>query len=276
MPEIGIAVTQSFDSKSIIDYFRLKKDFSSKKLELFRNESIELVIGREGSAGGAAAAAFLINRFDNIEKINFIHVGECKAKNPGLKPGTLVLCNKITDYETDKSYYPDILFKHALSEISLITIPAIKKGRQIVFPGFDCIDAEASGFMDASLTFLPPHMVFCMKIIAGLDGGKKHRAWTDKNLTAFKDFTDLIRLNMKRGESILTGEDHLLLNSLSASLRFTEAMKSRLYKAAGDYKTAGGNLEKTITGYFQFKINHKNESRKIFEKIIKELSYGSF
>ena len=97
-------------------------------------------------------------------------------------PGSLYLCHKLTDAQTGHSAYPDMLYRSAFAEASLITYPAVQAEASCLqakqppsssdlaqgafLPAPVLADMEGYGGYQAASVFLPSHRIFTWKVLS--------------------------------------------------------------------------------------------------------------
>ncbi len=153
------------EAKPLIAHLRLKKDFSVKEHELFLGEETELIVSGIGKIKAAIATTALLARHKGRTDLCLINIGICGSVQH-CENGAIYLVNKITDNATGKSFFPDILLKHALPEASLSTYdtPVSKEsGHEL---SSDLVDMEAAGILIAAQMYLYPHQILCLKIVS--------------------------------------------------------------------------------------------------------------
>ena len=113
---IHIIVATNFEAKPLIENFDLKKIFPSKPFDIFIKDNISLTvtgIGKINTALGIAHTFFMFEKqYNNI----WINIG--LAGHEREKIGTLILVDKIYDYETQKSMYPFFVKNYKIKRLN--------------------------------------------------------------------------------------------------------------------------------------------------------------
>ncbi|HZK28340.1 MAG TPA: hypothetical protein VFD00_12470 [Thermoclostridium sp.] len=119
------------EAEPIIRYFDLKRQNNINGFQLFSNNSIHLLITGVGGINAAIGVTSLCSSSINTPTFNdiVVNLGICGAENLTLKKGTILLGNKIIDLSTNKSYYPDMIFRHKFIESTILTSPVPVIGR---------------------------------------------------------------------------------------------------------------------------------------------------
>ncbi|HHV59972.1 MAG TPA: hypothetical protein GXX49_06745 [Clostridiaceae bacterium] len=110
---IYIVIALMAEAKPVVKYFSLKKDEDSHKFLVYSSDEITLVISGTGMLSSAVATSFLAGRYvADAESSPIINLGICGARKDYYPTGTLISCNKITDNQTGRSFYPDLMLSH--------------------------------------------------------------------------------------------------------------------------------------------------------------------
>jgi nucleoside phosphorylase len=158
---ILIVVALKVEAKSIIDFYDLKR-VDDNSFEIYQNSKQALIISGVGKFNATVATTYIISKFSNIKKI--INFGICGArKYDNINIGDIFLVHKISDYETKRDFFPNILLKHNLIETDLTTF-----NNPVNNEDFDTklADMEAFGFFFASLRFLSIEKIIVIKIVS--------------------------------------------------------------------------------------------------------------
>lgn len=148
------------ESKSIIDYYRLKQitEVNSFKLFVDKEKSISLTISGIGKLAASVAVTFTNSYF---KKKNCIWINIGIAGHISEEIGKFFLIHKIVDSSSKKNWYPSIVFKHNFKtkECKTLCEPSFKYNEQIY-------DMELSGFYFAATKFSHSELVHSIKIIS--------------------------------------------------------------------------------------------------------------
>ncbi len=269
---IYIAVALGVEAKPIIKYFNLKRDNSIKKLQVFKNDRIVLIITGVGSLKSAIATTYILSQMKISEKDIFLNIGICGAKRDRYKVGDTVLCNKITNSELKRSYYPDMLFKHPFKEGGLesFNFPVYSQERVKE----DLVDMEGAGIFEASTYFFQSYQVNFLKIVSDyLDGIVEEKEVENllNNALPQVDSWLIERERFQVEEDItfsLTEEKRVV--ELMEKARFTTTMENELRNLLIYYKLCGKDIENILVKYKDIEIKDKRDSKKILDEI-KEL-----
>lgn len=235
------------EAKPLIGLFGLKKDRSSTKLPVYRDELTALTVSGPGKLKSAIATTYLLAQEKNPKDCVAFNIGLCGGVDPAGRLGDLFFVNKITDRSSGRSYYPDILLRHGLPEAALTTFdePVVRINFDNV-PG-DLVDMEASGFFESAATFLSPHRIACLKLVSDflraerLEPSQASELVT-RNLEAIERIVSSYDALASTGNDRLE-RDYALLMKLRDQLRLTESQYHQLINLAKGYKLRNDSLE---------------------------------
>lgn len=158
------------EAHAFIARFQLKKDISHTRFQVFQNKEagICLIISGTGSIPAAVAVSSIFTECGARQGDFLLNTGVCA----GIRiqpPHGIFLCNKITEQITGKTFYPDILYRHAFPEAQVITgIKPYEKAKQTerkeTAPYL--YDMEAAAIYQAGAYYLGPHQMSFLKIVS--------------------------------------------------------------------------------------------------------------
>lgn len=267
------------EARPIITHFKLKKDAGSTKFDVYSNEEMSLVVSGTGILKCAVATTFLLTYISAKRVSGIFNIGICGAVSPDIEIGTPVLFHKIVNTETGKTYYPDMLTPHCLTEGTLqsSSAPVVSDNPEPIESGF--VDMEAAGFMEAAGTFLPPHSIYCLKLVSDhldrlrLDPGFVGEL-IQKNLGIIENIMKTaLALNTKKNE-ILDSTDNRLLEDIGKRLMLSVSMQHLLKDWAIQYKIRTGSSLDCLHAYTETQVKSKREGKVFFEDIRQRLVNG--
>lgn len=148
------------EAAPLIAHFKLKKDISIWPFAVYCNHDICLTVSGLGKNAMAAAIAYSQARLAVIEPPVMINVGIAGHKDYDL--GSVWLIDKITDADTQKRYYPPLVFTPPCSTAGIKTVST----PQPDYLHSDLCDMEASAFYETAIRFTTGELVQCLKIIS--------------------------------------------------------------------------------------------------------------
>lgn len=268
---IYIAVALGIEARPLIKKFKLKKDSTINRVQVFKNEKITLIVTGVGILKSAIALTYILSKVKIDSDDIFINIGVCGAKNEEFKVGDIVLCNKIINSESKRAYYPDMIFNHRFKEGSLESFNRVINSESGVTG--DLVDMEGAGLIEASSYFFETYQVNIIKIVSDyLDGdidSESVESLIEKALVEIEIWLE------RRGEFHLekelefSDEEKRELDSFIVKGRFSVTMINELESLLLYYKLKGKNLIKLIKNYDKIEIKDKKVTKKILEDIKK-------
>lgn len=292
-----IAAALHCEAKPFIEYFDLKKDLSYSSFQVFRKEDIVLYITGTGPIEATIVTACFLTKEHPATDDFFLNVGICGSRRKDLSLGTVILCNKLIEQETGRTYFPDILYVHPFREGSLITsfqkqilfdkstetsLPPSFLKTPVLRDDFAFADMEATALYQAGVYFFKPHQMLFMKIVS--DYLEEDSAISYKNL----DVSALIGCNIK----IITEWIENLLNNrpknandfgkeeieyisyLSENLKLSSTMEHELRQYLRYYKLVNGEFlsyAKHLAQELPLPAKSKTEGKKYLDYFKKNL-----
>ena len=118
---IILAMAIYCEAKPLIEKYRLKKDESYMPFTVFANEEKEilLIITGTGNAAAASSVAGVCAKLDLKADKNFlVNIGTCASASAS---DEIYICSKITDESSERTFYPDMIYKNPFKEAEIIT-----------------------------------------------------------------------------------------------------------------------------------------------------------
>ncbi len=263
------------EARPLIQYFGLKKDPQSHRVPLYRIGDTCLVVSGTGKVKAAIATTFILAQTESPENTIAINFGLCGCCDTRRPTGELVYIKKITEADTKRDFYPEIILKHNLREASVTTFdsPVIAGA---VSPSSDMVDMEASGFFMAASTLIPLQNILCLKLISDhLEGGKINKSLIREKiegcLEPFAFILDLTVILNSR-PSLMSRDDASLLTQLGASLKLTTTQRHQLKDWAEGYIVRQRHGLDGLESYLKSKVKNKAERNRVLESIKHELT----
>lgn len=274
---IYLVTALRIEARSVISYFNLKKDNTINKLPVYSNSEMKLIISGTGMLKSSLSTSFLLGKyetgFNNSVIINF---GICGSSTTNYRLGTPVLCNKIIDHCTGRSYYPDMILKHQFTEDCIVTSPVAVTESNIINKDSKLFDMEAAGFAEAAFTFFEPNNVYCLKIVSdhldspGLNKKNVEKIIRDNILSLEKLIINATGLSRSTND-ILTHKDYKLISLISQNLKLSFAMKRQLTMISKYYKISHkANLD-VLQQFTSYTAESKKEGKQKLDEIRKSL-----
>jgi adenosylhomocysteine nucleosidase len=159
-PRIFIYAALPCEAKPLVEHFNLKKDTTIQPFAVYLNQDICLTVTGLGKSAMAAGVAYTQALFASVEHPVLVNIGIAGHKDHAV--GRLFLIDKITDVDSQKSYYPPVVFTPPCSTASLQTV---SKPQSVYDPQHLC-DMEASAFYETAVRFSTGELIHCLKIIS--------------------------------------------------------------------------------------------------------------
>lgn len=123
------------EAQYLIQHYELKKATESRHFQIFFNEKrkIRLVITGVGKLNATVAMAEISTIYPPAEEDLMVNYGSCAAEGmlmPGegeggggacVPLGSIIMVNKLTDAESGRTFYPDMIYRHPFTEGEVFT-----------------------------------------------------------------------------------------------------------------------------------------------------------
>lgn len=159
-PQIFIYTALPCEAKPLVEHFALKKDTSIGPFAVYFNQTLCLTVTGIGKNAMSAGAAYSQALFGFSDYSVLINIGIAGHKTHDL--GSLFLIDKITDFDTGKSYYPPLVFTPTCPTTGIQT--ASKP--QLAYDQSCLCDMEASAFYETAMRFSSAELIQCLKIVS--------------------------------------------------------------------------------------------------------------
>lgn len=159
---IYLFVALHAEASPLIRHYQLKKDGTQRFDEFYNEEKgVRLILTGVGNLATAVSVSNICTKYAVGEKDFLVNIGTCAGLSGR---GEMFLCNKIIDRLSGRTFYPDILYRHSLPEISVMTGATLTEysamKENILY------DMEATAIYQAGAYFLGPHQMSFIKIIS--------------------------------------------------------------------------------------------------------------
>jgi len=148
------------EAKAFIEHYKLKKDLEVHAFAVYLNKDICLAVTGLGKSAMAAGVAYSQARYNSTEHPVLVNVGIAGHQHYPL--GELFLIDKISDVDSQKSYYPVLISTAPCRRASLQTVSK----PQLQYPESELCDMEASGFYETAVRFTSSELIVCLKVIS--------------------------------------------------------------------------------------------------------------
>ena len=148
------------EAKAFIEHYKLKKDLEVHAFAVYLNNDICLAVSGLGKSAMAAAVAYTQARYTSSDHPVLINIGIAGHQHQPL--GELCLIDKITDVDSQKSYYPSLISSAPCQRASLQTVSK----PQHHYHESELCDMEASAFYETAVRFTTSELIVCLKVIS--------------------------------------------------------------------------------------------------------------
>ena len=159
-PRIFIYVALPCEAKPLTEHFNLKKNTAVQPFAVYFNKDIYLTVTGLGKSAMAAGVAYTQALFGATLYPVLVNVGIAGHKDYAV--GDLFLVDKITDFDSQKSYYPPLVFTPPCPTACIQTVSRLQ-------PAYDLhrlCDMEASAFYETALRFSSGELIHCLKVVS--------------------------------------------------------------------------------------------------------------
>ncbi|MFI3198490.1 MAG: hypothetical protein QX196_09235 [Methylococcaceae bacterium] len=148
------------EAKPLVEHFNLKKELTVQPFAVYLNHDICLTVTGLGKSAMAAGVAYTQALFASVEHRVMLNIGIAGHKEHAL--GSLFLIDKIIDFDSQRSYYPSLIFTPPCPTGSIQTVSMPR-------PYYDDLylcDMEASAFYETAVRFSSSELILCLKVIS--------------------------------------------------------------------------------------------------------------
>ncbi len=239
MPEYGGKMIYLFcamypEAAPLIKEYRMKRvDFGNGIRMWQKDNELTLVLTGTGQLNAAAVTAAVLSRMKKDGQDYLISYGCCASLNFEKTDG-IFLAHKITDLQTGRDYYPDLLYETGFAEDSLISGSTVYTGTERIGNG-ELYDMESAAVFHAGSMFFPVHRMFFIRFIS--DAGQTENltaatitALSAEYLPVMKKLVDDLVRQEEETDMVLTEEDDRVIRQLAEDMGCSTAMKHELYR----------------------------------------------
>jgi len=148
------------EAKPLISHFKLKKEHSITAFTIYRNADITLTVTGIGKSAMAAGVAYTMALFPAPRLPVMLNIGIAGHSSHQL--GAVFALEKITDQETGRSYYPQLVISPPCPTHTLVTVAQA----QANYASDSLYEMEASAFYETAIRFSSSELIQCIKFIS--------------------------------------------------------------------------------------------------------------
>lgn len=271
------------EADPLIRFYRLKKDMTVTAFPVFRSDSVALVISGTGKLRSAAACAMLLTLYDARKGDTLLaNIGFAGSRTRSVSPGQFFIIHKITDADTGRDYYPDVLPESGLPRAELTTYqhPVFELPEDL--PAQDpedrisLCDMEAAGIMEASARFLETQQVLILKVVSDFlspDGltADVLKGYMEDRVSDLAKIIETVYEENGRYRKELFAEEMARLTEVCQMHKFTKDMTRQLERILRKVCLSGGDVMPVLDEARTFTVFTKTEGKRVFEHIGSQL-----
>lgn len=270
-------------AEPFIKKLNLKKDLKFNKFQVFKNIDTYVLITGYGKISAAIAVTYLLSQLDINEADFLVDIGTCISMNIEMPASRIFFANKIVEYETEKCFYPDMLYKHPLSENSIQTVQyPINSYDQIKLkkPKVQLLDTEASGIYEAASVFLKPNQISFIKIVSNYNNDKDSNkealnVLIQDKIEIINDWVNEVRYindDINLETKIITDEEKEIVDKMAHNLKLSCSMQNSLCELLTYYKLKNKSIALVLNEYADVMCKSKTEGKEYFAELRTKLS----
>ncbi len=286
-----------------IRHFRLAKNPENTWFQEFYNEAagIRLTVTGVGEIAAAAAVGAICASYQPSREDVLLNVGLC-AHTAG-RDG-IYLCNRITEWTTGKTFYPDILYRHDFREAAIMTgmnpwdgeeggKDGGEKGRgekdggegaEMIsdIPADALYDMEAAAIYQAGSRFFGPHQMMFLKVVSDNGAAKEvsekqaehlMETYRERIMDYIGQLHEITHTDEDR-ENHMRQEEEALLKKLCADLHCSKAMSDSVRQYLRYLTLEGREYDSAIRDMYEKELlpcKDKREGKLRFEELKRRL-----
>ena len=243
---IYIFVALYCEAKPIITKYGLKPD-GGYTLGSFSDaeNKIKVILTGVGKTGSSAAVAYSCAKFGITSDDFIINIGT--AGGGRSRSGAYIL-NRITDADSGRPYYPDMIYRTGLPESSCTTVSNVATEEMINADDEMLWEMEASGFADAARLFMPPDKVQLIKVVSDRGHDSKKDLIDELLESTIADNMQDIAAALEVFMAIDEGhkEDEGIDASVEEEFKCSETMRQDLRKILIYLKNSGRDIKPVL------------------------------
>lgn len=265
------------EAQYLIQHYELKKATESRHFQIFFNEKwkIRLVITGVGKLNATVAMAEISTIYPPAEEDLMVNYGSCAAEGmlmPGegeggggacVPLGSIIMVNKLTDAESGRTFYPDMIYRHPFTEGKVKTSVHVytadegtrdeeqmkmeaagqtaqnEEAMEAEAAAPTVHDMEAAAFYEAANFYYGPHQMIFLKVVTdhGIenerlqnDSGQGKNIGNEKKLTINQTASERERFVM------------IMQEAGAEVVRFIDGLQSLFASECYDKKSVGEKM----------------------------------
>lgn len=238
----------------------LKKEPCIRGCDSFVNEEVKirLTLTGVGKVKAASVVSLLLNQSEDPYLLSF---GSAFGYEEGL-----FLAHKITDIDTQRSFYPDMILSTDIEEKTFLS------GSRILYAENDVTmvknniyDMESSAIFEAASRFIGPHQMSFVRFVSDHDAKSVKAKDIEKKAEFYyphvKRLIEEILAFQKQKERTEKEDD--LIDIFSLKIHATHTMKEEIRQIVRYAKASGIDYQKIMLECTKAEISNKEEGKKV-------------
>lgn len=268
------------EAQYLIQHYELKKATESRHFQIFFNEKrkIRLVITGVGKLNATVAIAEISTIYPPAEEDLMVNYGSCAAEGM-LMPeegeggggtcvplGSIIMVNKLTDAESGRTFYPDMIYRHPFTEGEVKTSVHVytadegtrdeeqmkmeaagqtaqnEEAMKAEAAGQTVHDMEAAACYEAGNFYYGPHQMIFLKVVTD-HGIENERLQNDsgqgKNIGNEKSMTSNLAASERERFAMIMQE------AGAEVVRFIDELQSLFASECYDKKSVGEKMHRS-------------------------------
>ena len=280
------------EAQYLIQHYELKNASVSRHFQVFANDKkkVRLVITGVGKTNAAVAVAEISTIYPPAREDIMINYGSCAAEKESaggvsISSRSVVMVNKLTDVESGRTFYPDMIYRHPFSEgeveTSVHVYTASERDESVTkaeFNGQTVHDMEAAAFYEAGNFFYGPHQMMFLKVVTdhGMNPTFDRNRFAQIMQTAsvavaeFLDGLLAFTSDADKQKKEMKGDIQVNADHLAEDLHCSVTMRAELTQLLTYWRLAGFDAETVIDGYYKQGIlpcKDKRAGRRLLDEL---------
>lgn len=276
------------EAKTCISSLHLKQEMIVKGYQSFVSEESILTLTGVGKVSAASTISSILAK-TNADKNDFIvFFGSCASLRKGMDK-KLYQISKITDFETGRSFYPDLLYKTNCEKVPTLTgsliygfstrrdIPEIvdlkKELQKEIYKEYGFYDMESSAVYQSASKFVDADHILIFRFPSD-EGEKITREDLEKESSiATKELLSIlewIKDVPKQKEEIFSKEENEIIQKFIDKLHCTVTMANELKQYIRFAKLSGKDWQSILQRPLM-EVSDKEEGKKVLREYEEQL-----
>ena len=262
------------EARPFIDHFGLQKQMLENELFIYEGTDISCFTTGVGKANVKKRLTSLFENKDLSRSI-LVNVGIAGGKKEHSEIGKLYLVNKLTDEESARIWFPDMLLQIDLPELPLTTVAKGVTDGGNNFYGL--VDMEGAAIFEASVQHLPVHQLHFLKVVSDhmdmvLDNPDYVEKLIADQLPKTIEIMELLQKNGLVKQPLLDEENKKLTERLNKQLKLTVTQQHQLKELVEGYIALNSDDISFLCPYLEIEINTTAGRQKAIKEIHETLS----